>query len=51
MEVAHCLKKSEISEIGWQRATGISVVETEMRDKSIQTSLVNVMLDKQVGRK
>lgn len=35
MEVAHCLKKSEISEVGWQRATGISVIETEIRDKQV----------------
>lgn len=37
--------------VGWQRATGISVVETETRDERFPTFLVNVMLDKQVGRK
>lgn len=36
---------------GWQRATGISVAETEKRDERFPTFLVNVMLDKQVGRK
>jgi hypothetical protein len=35
----------------WQRATGISVVETDKRDERFPTFLVNVMLDKQVGRK
>lgn len=49
MEVAHCLKNSEISEVGWQRAPDICVVEKEKRDESIPTFLVNVMLDKQVG--
>lgn len=37
--------------VGWQRATGISVAETDKRDERFPTFLVNVMLDKQVGRK
>lgn len=37
--------------VGWQRATGISVQETEKRDERFPAFLVNVMLDKQVGRK
>lgn len=36
--------------VGWQRATGISVVETEKRDERFPTFLINVMLDKQVSR-
>lgn len=36
---------------GWQRATGISVVEMDKRDERFPAFLVNVMLDKQVGQK